>query len=141
MIWIRKHAKTGELIGTPTRATKHSVGYDLTASHEATVGFGWTTVVETQTRLTMPPGTFGMVCPRSGLAAKHGITVVNAPGIIDPDYDGTIKVVLTKVTHGDPYTIRAGDKIAQVVIAQAIIIDNDNDTLSTRNGGLGSTGD
>ena len=137
-IWY-EHAD-GERFFLVGRGTKHSVGYDLPAIKPATVGFGRVTIVDTGVKVSLPYGTFAMVCPRSGLAAKHGITVVNAPGIIDPDYNDTIKVILTRVIQGDPYQINAMDKIAQLVIVQSTIIDDDHEILPTRQGGLGSTG-
>ena len=137
-IWYQY--KDGERYYTVSRGTKHSVGYDLFAVNPTTVGFGRVTTVDTGIKVSLPHGTFAMVCPRSGLAAKHGITVVNAPGIIDPDYNDTIKVILTRVIQGDPYQINAMDKIAQLVIVQSTIIDDDHEILPTRQGGLGSTG-
>lgn len=104
---------TGNLIKP---ATAGSAGFDLRSNE---TGFdlmpGERTLVATGTRILLEPGTVGFICPRSGMAAKYGITVLNAPGIIDSDYTGELKVVL--VNLGDtPYHINPGDRIAQLVV-------------------------
>jgi len=93
--------------------------------------------------LDLPPGYEAQVRPRSGLAAKHGITVLNSPGTIDADYRGEIGVLL--INHGDaPFPIRRGERIAQMVIAAAVVAELvPVATLSATDrgtGGFGSTG-
>lgn len=119
--------------------TGGSAGIDLIASHIAVIEFGNISIVDTKACTTIPKGFCGMVCSRSGLAAKHGIMVVNAPGIIDSDYRDTIKVILTKVTQ-DPamFTIYPGERIAQLLFVPVATPESVID--KQRDGGLGSTG-
>jgi dUTP pyrophosphatase len=93
--------------------------------------------ISTGVYLDIPEDVVAMVCPRSGLAVKHGVTVLNAPGIIDSDYKDEVKVILTKVT---PYEVmfKEGERIAQLVFTKWLASD---DVVETeRDGGLGSTG-
>lgn len=76
-------------------------------------------VVPTGIALEIPYGYEGQVRPRSGLAAKHGVTVLNAPGTLDPDYRGEVGVILMNMNHNDPFTFKQGDRIAQIVFAPA----------------------
>lgn len=98
----------------PTRAHEDDAGLDLYASQDHLIGPGGRLLVGTGTCMALPPGTVGLVCPRSGLAHKTGVTVLNAPGIIDAGYRGEIRVNL--VNHGDTVQIKRGDRIAQLVI-------------------------
>ena len=126
----------------PTRAHHDDAGLDLTAATDITIPSGAHTLVPTGTAVAIPTGHVGMICPRSGLAAKHGVTVLNAPGIIDAGYRGEIGVIL--INHGRATArISRGDRIAQLVItpfthltpvAQAL------DTTSRGDHGFGSTG-
>jgi dUTP pyrophosphatase len=100
-------------------------------------------VVPTGLRLAIPEGHAGLILPRSGLALKHGITVLNAPGLIDAGYRGEIQVLL--VNHGaEPVTLERGERIAQLVIqpvAQARLVETERLPDSTRGEtGFGSTG-
>mgnify|MGYP001809718493 CR=1 FL=1 len=128
----------------PTRATDGSAGYDLVCNEEFGIGLfpGLNIVVDTGTFIEIPKGYVGKVCPRSGLAAKKGITVLNAPGIIDSDYRGEIKVIL--VNHGLLHAhIERGDRIAQLLIQKVEyveFIDGDLSETDRGEGGLGSTG-
>ncbi len=101
------------------------------------------TAVATGIAIALPEGYEAQVRPRSGLAAKHGVTVVNAPGTIDADYRGEIKVLLINLSR-EPYTIQPGDRIAQMVIApfsQATLIPVETLEATARGeGGFGSTG-
>jgi dUTP pyrophosphatase len=94
-------------------------------------------------RCAIPPGYEGQVRPRSGLAWKHGVTVANAPGTIDPDYRGEVKVILVNLGDDD-FVIRRGDRIAQLVIAPTVTAEfeyQEELSESTRGGGgFGSTG-
>lgn len=93
--------------------------------------------------MALPAGYEGQVRPRSSLAARHGVTVLNAPGTIDADYRGEVKVIL--INHGDePFTIRRGDRIAQLVVAPAMAVEMTAvealDATERGEGGFGSTG-
>jgi dUTP pyrophosphatase len=100
-------------------------------------------LVPTGLAFAIPAGYEGQVRPRSGLAAKHGVTVANAPGTIDWDYRGEVKVILINLGH-EPFTIERGMRIAQLVIApvtQAVIVESDTlDETDRGAGGFGSTG-
>ena len=116
---------------------------DLHAVESITIGPGATAAVATGLALAIPRGFEGQVRPRSGLAIKHAVTVVNAPGTIDSDYRGEVKVLL--INHGrEPFPIAAGDRVAQLVIApviQAELVEVDSLSETERGaGGFGSTG-
>lgn len=101
----------------PSKAHPDDAAFDLRASECMRIPTGSWATVPTGTRIAIPEGHVGKVCPRSGLAAKHGISVLNAPGIIDPGYTGEIKVVL--INHSlDVFEINAGDRIAQLLIEE-----------------------
>ncbi len=100
-------------------------------------------LVPTGLRIALPPATEGQVRPRSGLAAKHGVTVLNSPGTIDADYRGEVKVILVNLSN-EPFTIERGERIAQLVVARHErvewqIADNLDETERGA-GGFGSTG-
>jgi dUTP pyrophosphatase len=104
----------------PVAATAHAAGMDLRAAlPEAEVWIlkpGQRRLVPTGLVLAIPPGFEGQVRPRSGLALRHGLTVLNAPGTIDADYRGEVQVLL--VNHGDaPFELRRGERIAQLLVA------------------------
>lgn len=128
----------------PTRATSGAAGFDLYALDDYELSDGQVIVVSTGVSVDIPEGHYAMVCSRSGLAAKYGVFVLNAPGIIDSDYKLEIKVILSKVPNGKNLTkfnINQGDRIAQLVFARC-----DADVYprmtsdAVRTGGLGSTG-
>jgi dUTP pyrophosphatase len=121
----------------PTRATKHSAGYDLRSQLDIIIHAGATVGIDTGTLAIFPPHLCAMVCSRSGLALR-GLAVANAPGIIDADYTDTIKVLLHNRTQGD-WIIEAGDRIAQLVFTPFVV--GDDVPADERTGGLGSTGD
>ena len=134
-----------EDIPLPAYETDHAAGMDLRAAvtEPLTLVPGERTLVPTGIRIALPPGAEGQVRPRSGLAAKHGICVVNAPGTIDADYRGEIRVILMNLS-GEPFTIRRGDRIAQLVIAPVLKASWDPaDSLEQTHrgdGGFGHTG-
>ncbi|MBN1460853.1 MAG: dUTP diphosphatase [Armatimonadetes bacterium] len=102
----------------PQYMTEHAAGLDLRAAVKETLTLapGQFSLVPTGIRLAIAPGYEGQVRPRSGLAAKHGVTLVNAPGTIDADYRGEVCVVL--INHGgEAFEVNRGDRIAQLVIA------------------------
>ena len=108
-----------------------------------TLGPGAQAMIETGFAMALPPGFEAQVRPRSGLAAKHGITVLNTPGTIDADYRGEVKIILINLGHDD-FVIERGMRIAQMVIAPVVqaqtqIVDSLSDT-QRGDGGFGSTG-
>lgn len=126
----------------PTRAHKGDAGLDLTANENVVIpSMGWR-LVPTGTKTAIPKGQAGLVCPRSGLAAKHGITVLNAPGIVDAGFRGDIGVVL--INHGPkPFEVQAGDRIAQLVVmpyTNLTPVGRPLDTTDRGTAGFGSTG-
>lgn len=128
------------------RATAGAAGFDICAAENVEIRTGGRAIVRTGLRFRIPPGYEAQIRPRSGLALKHGITVLNAPGTIDPDYEGEVGVILA-VGHSDipgRHPIQKGDRIAQVVFAKVADIDIDGlvqDAKSPRgSGGFGSTG-
>jgi dUTP pyrophosphatase len=129
----------------PEYSSSHAAGADLRAnvSENLRIAPGKRVLVPTGVRCAIPPGYEGQVRPRSGLAWKHGVTVANAPGTIDPDYRGEVKVILVNLGDDD-FVIRRGDRIAQLVIAPTVTAEFEYEeelSESTRGGGgFGSTG-
>ncbi|MCF1712719.1 dUTP diphosphatase [Corynebacterium argentoratense] len=127
----------------PAKAHPTDAGYDLTATVTQVLEPGQRALIPTGLHIGLPAGTVGYVCPRSGLAVTHGITVLNAPGVIDPEYTGEVLVNL--VNFGpDSYTIHPGDRIAQLIIHNTVDVDCQHvaEFESTERGahGHGSTG-
>ena len=109
-----------EGLGLPAHATAHAAGLDLRAAvpegEPVVLGPGDYALVPTGLQVALPPGTEGQVRPRSGLAARHGVTVLNSPGTVDADYRGEVQVLL--VNHGRrPFVVERGERIAQLVVA------------------------
>jgi dUTP pyrophosphatase len=100
----------------PGYARPGDAGVDLTAAEDIDLAPGQRAVVRTGIAIALPPGYAGFVHPRSGLAARHGITMVNAPGTIDAGYRGEIKVILLNTDASQPVSLRRGDRIAQLVV-------------------------
>ena len=129
----------------PAYATELSAGMDLKACLEQPVTLGplERTLVPTGLFISLPPGFEAQVRPRSGLAAKHGITVLNTPGTIDADYRGEIKVILVNLS-GTPFEIVPGERIAQLVVARHERVEwletDSLDETARGAGGFGSTG-
>ena len=129
----------------PAYATAASAGMDLRADLKEPLVLGTLerALVPTGLHIELPVGYEAQVRPRSGLAAKHGISIVNAPGTIDADYRGEIKVILVNLSN-EPFTVNPGERIAQMVVARHETVEWEPvDTLeeSTRGtGGFGSTG-
>ena len=129
----------------PTYATPQSAGLDLMAAitGEVTLAPGARQLVPTGLAIALPVGFEAQVRPRSGLALKHGITVLNSPGTIDADYRGEVQVLL--INHGtQPFVIKRGDRIAQMIVAPVTQIAwHTVETLNETErgaGGYGSTG-
>lgn len=136
------HANGLEL---PHYATALSGGADLVAAVEAaeTIAPGEQLMVPTGLAIALPPGFEAQIRPRSGLAAKHGVTVLNSPGTIDADYRGEIRVIL--INHGSkPFTVERGMRIAQMVVAPVTTVAwrevGELDDTARGAGGFGSTG-
>jgi dUTP pyrophosphatase len=100
----------------PAGAYPGDAGLDLASVEEVRLGPGERATVATGLAVAIPDGYAGFVQPRSGLAARHGITVVNSPGLIDSGYRGELKVVLLNTDRVEPFHVRPGDRIAQLVI-------------------------
>ena len=100
----------------PERAYSGDAGLDLAACDRHELGPGERAVVGTGLAVAIPEGHAGFVQPRSGLAARHGITVVNAPGLVDSGYRGEIRVVLLNTDQRDPFVVDPGMRIAQLVV-------------------------
>ena len=99
----------------PQRTRSGDAGYDLRAVEAFTLAPGERAVVPTGMAIALPDGHAGLVVPRSGLAARHGLSVVNGPGLIDPNYRGEVKVVLVNL-GAEPFEGAAGDRIAQLLV-------------------------
>jgi|TARA_B110000858_G_scaffold188007_1_gene233023 dUTP pyrophosphatase len=129
----------------PSFATVNSAGVDLRANSVSPITLGplERTIIGTGLKMALPEGFEAQVRPRSGLAAKHGLSVLNAPGTIDADYRGEIGVILVNLSN-EPFTIQPGERIAQLVIAKYEQVRwNLQDTLDTTErgaGGFGSSG-
>jgi dUTP pyrophosphatase len=102
----------------PTQAHEGDAGYDLRAAETATIAPGERVSVGTGIAVAIPEGQAGLVLPRSGLAARHGISLVNAPGLIDSGYRGELRVLLLNTDRSEPFTVEPGDRIAQLVLVR-----------------------
>jgi dUTP pyrophosphatase len=145
---LRVHRLRPELARLPAYATDGAAGLDLHAALEQPLRLqpGARAAVPTGLSIALPAGHEGQVRPRSGLARKHGVTVLNAPGTIDEDYRGEVQVLLVNLGN-EPYEIAPGDRIAQLVIAKVTRVDvelaDDAAALGTTprgEGGFGSSG-
>jgi dUTP pyrophosphatase len=134
-------------LALPAYQSAHAAGLDLLAAvaedKPVTLTPGQRALIPTGLMIAVPPGFEAQVRPRSGLAFKHGVTVLNAPGTVDADYRGEVSVLL--INHGDvAFTIRRGERVAQMVIApvtQANLVGVESLSSTARgSGGFGSTG-
>ena len=128
----------------PSYAHEGDAGLDLRAAEALTLGPLERAVVSCGFAMAIPQGYAGLVIPRSGLAAQRGITVVNAPGLIDSGYRGEVKVVLMNLDLKEPFEIHVGDRIAQLMIVAApavmpVTVESRDDT-QRGSGGFGSSG-
>jgi len=127
----------------PVNAYSGDAGLDLAACEGTTLGPGERATVPTGIAVEIPAGHAGFVLPRSGLAARHGISVVNSPGLIDSGYRGEIRVVLLNSDRHNAFTVEPGMRIAQLVIAPVAVVrlvEVDELALSERGGqGFGSS--
>jgi dUTP pyrophosphatase len=128
----------------PAYAHPGDAGADLCAAEEVVLPPGGRATVGTGVALAVPDGYAAFVHPRSGLASRHGITVVNAPGTIDAGYRGEVKVVLLNTDRDEPFTVHRGDRVAQLVVqpvARVRFLDVAELPPSSRGaGGFGSSG-
>jgi len=133
----------GAPLDLPRYETEHAAGLDLRADEAVALAPGERALVPTGLSLEIPPGYEGQVRPRSGLAARHGVTLLNAPGTVDADYRGEVKVIL--VNHGqEAVRFERGERVAQLVIAPVAratleVAEALGDT-GRGAGGFGSTG-
>lgn len=139
-----KFVKLGERAILPTRAHDNDAGLDLYAAESAVLAPGARVSVGTALAVQIPDGVGGLVLPRSGMAIRHGVTLVNSPGLIDPGYRGEIRVLMLNTDPTVEFRISPGDRIAQLLLVpvvhatplQAEALDE-----STRGeGGFGSSG-
>ena len=142
-----KQLPHAEGLALPHYATAHSAGLDLRAAvpegEPIVLAPGGRALVPTGLELAIPPGYEGQVRPRSGLAVRHGVTVLNSPGTIDADFRGEVHVIL--INHGDtPFEVQRGERVAQLVVAAHAAITWDVqyelETTARGAGGFGSTG-
>lgn len=137
-------AKLDNSINTPAYAHEGDAGIDLRSTIDCVIEPFERFVVPTGVAFAIPEGYAGLVIPRSGLAAKHGVSIVNAPGLIDSGYRGEIKVVLINLDAKKPFEIKTGDRIAQIMFtpyAQACLEQQATlDETSRGTDGFGSSG-
>lgn len=128
----------------PKRAHPGDAGVDLYSTIDVRIEPGARTLVATGVALALPHGTVGLIHPRSGLAAKHGLTVVNTPGTIDAGYRGEIKVCLLNTDRESAVEIKRGDRIAQLLVQRVELPDFKEvsflDETVRGSGGYGSSG-
>ncbi|MEW6125916.1 MAG: dUTP diphosphatase [Acidobacteriota bacterium] len=133
-----------EAMPLPRYQRAGDAGFDLHSRIDFVLNAGERAVIPTGIALAIPVGFAGLVLPRSGLAARHGIALVNAPGLIDSGYRGEIAVIILNTDKREPFHIKRGDRIAQLVIqrveaVQLLRVDELDDTQRGA-GGFGSTG-
>jgi dUTP pyrophosphatase len=128
----------------PAQATPGDAGLDLRAAEPASIGPSERAQIGTGVAVEIPPGHAGLVLPRSGLALRHGISMVNAPGLIDSGYRGELRVLLLNTDREHAFDIEPGDRIAQLLVvpfAEAIPVEVAELSDTERGiGGFGSTG-
>ncbi len=140
---LQRVAPHGDRVPLPRRMTAGAAGYDVCAAERVSLAPGRFARVRTGLRMALPHGWEAQVRPRSGLAAQHGVTVLNAPGTIDADFRGELQVLL--INHGaETVEIEEGMRVAQLVFARAeapelVEVDELPDT-ARGDGGYGSTG-
>jgi dUTP diphosphatase len=136
--------RLSEAARPPAQAHEGDAGYDLHAAESVTIGPGERASVGTGIAVAIPDGHAGLVIPRSGLAARHGISVVNAPGLIDACYRGEVRVLLLNTDRAQAFEVAAGDRIAQLVLVsvetEQLEEVGELDETARGAGGFGSTG-
>jgi dUTP pyrophosphatase len=141
---IVEFQRLSEAAREPQRANDDDAGWDLRAAEAATIFPGERASVGTGIAVAIPEGYAGLVLPRSGLAARHGIALVNAPGLIDSGYRGEVRILLLNTDRTESFVIAIGDRIAQLVITELPEVEfAETDSLSETArgaGGFGSSG-
>ncbi|MDQ4024438.1 MAG: dUTP diphosphatase [Actinomycetota bacterium] len=141
---ILRFRRLSEAARPPARAHDGDAGYDLHAAEPARLRPGERATVGTGIAVAIPPGHAGLVLPRSGLAARHGISVVNAPGLIDAGYRGEVRVLLLNTDRERAFEVAPGDRIAQLVVVRIegpeLEEATELDETLRGGGGFGSTG-
>lgn len=136
--------RLSEAARAPARAHDGDAGYDLHAAETAVIAPGDRASVGTGIALALPEGHAALVVPRSGLAARHGVALVNAPGLIDPGYRGEVRVLLLNTDRREPFRVEPGDRIAQLLVVPVEgpeLEETDAlDETARGAGGFGSTG-
>jgi dUTP pyrophosphatase len=140
---VKRVGSRGAPLPLPAYASDGAAGLDLRADEGCTLAPGERRLVPTGIAIELPAGHEGQVRPRSGLAVRHGIAMLNAPGTIDEDYRGEVGVILVNLGH-EPFQVRRGDRIAQLVVAPVVKVEvTEADELGGTGrggGGFGSTG-
>ena len=135
-----KRLSHGAGLSLPAYATTGSAGVDLPLAHDVTLNPGDRTLAPTGFCLAIPEGFEGQIRPRSGLAIKHGLTVINAPGTLDADYRGEVKVPLINLGH-DTLRLERGMRIAQLIIAPVVqVMFEEGEELDDTDRGVGGFG-
>src|SRR4051794_29881510 len=133
-----------EDVPLPSYAHSCDAGADLTTTVDLRLAPGERALVPTGVAMALPEGYVGLVHPRSGLAARHGISIVNAPGTIDAGYRGEVSVCLVNTDRSEPFTVHRGDRIAQLVVQRvetaAFVESAELESSARGEGGYGSTG-
>jgi dUTP pyrophosphatase len=141
LVQVRLLTETARL---PTRAHEDDAAFDLYADEGVELAPGARASISTGVALALPEGSAGLVLPRSGLAARHGVTVVNAPGLVDPGYRGPVTVLLLNTDRETAHVVHPGDRIAQLMIVQTAAVTlaqaDELDATARGEGGFGSTG-
>jgi dUTP pyrophosphatase len=141
---ILRFARLSGEARVPERAHDGDAGWDLHAAESLTIGPGDRASVGTGIAIAVPDGHAGLVLPRSGLAARHGIALVNAPGLIDPGYRGEVRVLLLNTDRLEPFDVAVGDRIAQLVLVAFEPVEAEEvealDETVRGSGGFGSSG-
>ena len=128
----------------PSRAREGDAGLDLYANHDGRIGPGERMSIATGVAVEIPGGHAGLVLPRSGLAQRHGIALVNSPGLIDSGYRGEVRVLLLNTDPAETFFIKRGDRIAQLLVvavplAEPVAVEALDETVRGE-GGFGSSG-
>lgn len=142
-----KLVRLDKALPLPSRAHATDAGIDLYSAEDAVIAPGERQLVGTGIAIGLNPGTVGLIHPRSGMALKHGLSIVNAPGTIDEEYRGEVKVCLINLDPREDVHIRRGDRIAQLVLQDVLLspveeVASVDDLGQTQrgDGGYGSTG-
>jgi dUTP diphosphatase len=139
-----RYTLLSEAATAPARAHEDDAGFDLCAAEAAVLAPGERASVGTGMAVAIPAGHAGLVLPRSGLALRHGIALVNAPGLIDPGYRGELRVLLLNTDRSESFSVSPGDRIAQLVLvrfeAAELEAVPELDVTARADGGFGSTG-